>query len=162
MSHLIIVMGVSGTGKSTIGRMLADELQLPFYDADDFHPEANVLKMKKGNPLTDSDRMPWLQLLAEKLEEWSASGAILACSSLKATYREMLSKKGQLNLQWVHLHGAMTVIRERLQARQDHFMPDSLLQSQFDALELPKEAITIDIRNKPEVMVQEIVENLPL
>ncbi len=160
MPQLIIIMGVSGTGKSTIGRLLSKSLQLPFHDADDFHPEANVRKMREGNPLNDLDRAPWLQLLSDKLQEWSETGAILACSALKATYREILGKNGQLPLRWIHLIGSIDIIRARMQARKDHFMPDTLLQSQFDALEVPDEAIAIDIGEKPEILVEEILKQL--
>lgn len=160
MSQLIIIMGVSGTGKSTIGKLLSDRLNLDFHDADDFHPEANIKKMQQGTALNDQDREPWLQLLSDKLEEWSSSGAILACSALKAAYRKILSKDGQLPLTWVHLSGSIAVIRKRMKARENHFMPDSLLQSQFDALETPTTAITIDISKTPEAMVEEVLQHL--
>ena len=160
MSRLIIIMGVSGTGKSTIGQLLSEKLNIPFYDADDFHPEDNVQKMSEGKPLNDLDREPWLQVLSDKLQEWSASGAILACSALKETYRQTLSKKGQLPLVWIHLSGTMAVIRERMMARKNHFMPDSLLQSQFDTLEKPTDSITIDISDTPELMVAKVLEQL--
>lgn len=160
MSQLIIIMGVSGTGKSTIGRLLSDKLNLEFYDADDFHPKANVMKMQQGNALNDQDREPWLQLLSDKLEEWSGSGAILACSALKEAYRKALSKDDQLPLTWVHLSGSIAVIRQRMKVRKNHFMPDSLLQSQFDTLETPTTAITVDISKTPEALVQEILHHL--
>lgn len=158
MSQLIVIMGVSGTGKSTIGKLLSEKLSLAFYDADDFHPNANVRKMQEGTPLNDEDREPWLQLLSDKLEEWSATGAILACSALKKSYRKTLSKGKQLPIHWVHLEGTMELIRARMQARKNHFMPDSLLQSQFDTLETPANAIAVDISKTPETMVQEILE----
>jgi len=160
MAHLIIIMGVSGTGKSTIGEMLSEKLQLPYHDADNFHPEANVQKMRQGIPLQDQDREPWLHLLSDKLEEWSTTGAILACSALKEKYRLTLSKSNQLPINWVHLAGSFDIIRQRMLARSDHFMPDSLLQSQFDALETPDYAIRIDITDKPDVIVEQIMTNL--
>lgn len=160
MAQLIIVMGVSGTGKSTIGQLLARQLHLDFYDADDFHPEANVEKMQQGIPLNDDDREPWLTLLSNKLRDWEGQGAVLACSALKVRYRNTLSHRGKLPLIWVHLKGSMETIHARMKARADHFMPASLLQSQFDALEAPSDAITIDISDTPEAMVATIRSHL--
>ena len=160
MAHLIIIMGVSGTGKSTIGELLSAKLQVTYYDADDFHPQANKVKMQQGNPLNDQDREPWLQLLSDKLEAWSATGAILACSALKEKYRQTLSKSNQLPIKWVHLAGTFEVIRERMLARKNHFMPDSLLQSQFDTLERPTYAIEVDIEHTPEDIVEEVLGRL--
>lgn len=160
MAQLIIIMGVSGTGKSTIGEILSEKLQVPYYDADDFHPEANVQKMQQGIPLNDQDRAPWLKLLSDKLEAWSATGAILACSALKEQYRQTLSKSNQLPIKWVHLMGSFEVIRERMMARKNHYMPESLLQSQFDALETPTYAIDVNIENTPEEMATEILAKL--
>ena len=160
MPHLIIVMGVSGTGKSTIGHELAKALNISFYDADDFHPASNISKMKEGIPLNDDDRQPWLLLLSEKLYEWTTQGAVLACSALKEAYRETLDQNGALPVKWVHLSGSIALISQRMQSRDDHFMPEALLKSQFDTLETPKEAITIDIGNKPDAIVQEILQKL--
>lgn len=160
MAQLIIIMGVSGTGKSTIGELLSKKLQMPYYDADDFHPAANKQKMKDGTPLNDQDREPWLQLLSNKLEEWTATGAILACSALKETYRQTLSKSNQLPITWVHLAGSFEVIRRRMMARKNHYMPESLLQSQFDTLERPTDAIEVTIENTPEEMAAEIIRKL--
>ncbi|MDW3193975.1 MAG: gluconokinase [Cytophagales bacterium] len=160
MAQLIIIMGVSGTGKSTIGELLSEKLQLPYHDADDFHPEANVQKMQQGNPLNDQDREPWLQLLSDKLEGWSDTGTILACSALKEKYRRTLSKSNQLPIKWVHLVGSFEVIRERMLTRKNHYMPESLLQSQFDALENPTNAIDVNIENTPKEMVAEILAKL--
>lgn len=140
--------------------MLSEKFQLPYYDADDFHPESNVQKMQKGTPLNDQDREPWLELLSNKLQEWSAEGAILACSALKESYRQTLCKQGQLSVHWIHLKGAIEVIRERMHARKNHYMPESLLQSQFDTLEAPNNAIDIDIDNQPEAIIKEILDRL--
>ncbi len=163
MKPLILVMGVSGTGKSTIGKMLAEKIEVPFYDADDFHPKANVVKMQSGKPLNDEDRAPWLSLLANKLEEWQKTeGAVLACSALKEIYRSTLSKEGSLPLQWIFLDGDFETIHRRMKERQGHFMPKELLQSQFDTLETPSNAITINITNSPKEIVEIALDNLKI
>ena len=161
MASLIIVMGVSGTGKSTIGKMLAEQLDLSFYDADDFHPQANIDKMQQGIPLNDEDRKPWLTHLSSQLAAWAPDGAVLACSALKASYRELLSDHGQLPIHWVHLSGSMELISSRMKARANHFMPETLLRSQFEALESPQDAITIDIEPDPEMIISQILRRLP-
>ena len=155
-----IVMGVSGCGKTTIGNLLAREKQIPFFDADDFHPAANIKKMKGGTPLNDDDRLPWLQILSEKIKEWSeANGAVLACSALKKDYRNILqSKTKDVTIIW--LDGSYELIKSRMQDRKGHYMPPGLLKSQFDALEPPNNAIKIDIDKKPETIVSEILEKL--
>ena len=163
MKPLILVMGVSGTGKSTIGKMLSEKLEVPFYDADDFHPKANVDKMQSGQPLNDEDRAPWLSLLANKLEEWQKTeGAVLACSALKESYRSTLSKEGSLPLKWVFLDGDFQTIHRRMNKRQDHFMPKELLQSQFDTLETPSNAIAINITHNPKEIVEIALDNLKI
>ena len=157
ISMVYIVMGVSGCGKTTIGNLLAREKQIPFFDADDFHPPVNIKKMSAGIPLDDSDRLPWLQVLSEKIKEWSeANGAILACSALKKDYRDILqSKTEDVTIIW--LDGSYELIKSRMQDREGHYMPPGLLKSQFDALEPPKNAIRIDIDKKPETIVSEIL-----
>lgn len=137
----IIIMGVSGTGKSTIGSALASQLGIPFYDADDFHPLANVAKMSSGQPLTDEDRMPWLQILAKQLREWPS--AVLACSSLKESYRQVLNAGN--NLQWVFLQGSRDTILQRMNARSDHFMKPAMLDSQLSTLEEPAYGLRVSI-----------------
>lgn len=160
ISMVYIVMGVSGCGKTTIGNLLAREKQIPFFDADDFHPAANIKKMKGGTPLNDDDRLPWLQILSEKIKEWSeANGAVLACSALKKDYRNILqSKTKDVTIIW--LDGSYELIKSRMQDRKGHYMPPGLLKSQFDALEPPNNAIKIDIDKKPETIVSEILEKL--
>ncbi|NND63544.1 MAG: gluconokinase [Flavobacteriaceae bacterium] len=151
---MIVIMGVSGCGKTTVGKLLADELQIPFYDADDFHPQSNIEKMKNGVPLDDSDRLPWLQMLSTEMNRWEQDGgAILACSALKESYRKLLSSQTSVN--WVYLHGSFDTILDRMKTRQ-HFMKPEMLQSQFDTLEVPSYALELDITKNPEELVAEI------
>jgi len=142
-------MGVAGSGKSTIGRALADELGAEFLEGDKFHPAANVAKMSRGEPLTDDDRWPWLDRLAAELARARGEGrsAVLASSALKRAYRDRL-RQGAPDLRLVYLKGDKTVIGERLRARKNHFMPPGLLDSQFAALEEPgldEAPIVIDV-----------------
>jgi carbohydrate kinase (thermoresistant glucokinase family) len=153
-----IVMGVSGSGKTTVGKLLAKKLDLPFYDADDFHPKQNVQKMEAGEPLTDQDREPWLNHLSEMITRWNSnSGAVLACSALKESYRLTL-KAGDNNVQFVFLDGDIDLIRKRMKSRKGHYMPSSLLESQFEALEMPSNAIRVSIDQPPANIVKEILE----
>lgn len=157
---VLILMGVSGCGKTLTGQMLSNELNLPFYDADDFHPKKNVEKMKSGQPLTDEDRRPWLETLAEKIKDWEKEGgAILACSALKESYRNILSSTTE-TVQFVYLKGSQSLIARRLTNRFGHFMPESLLDSQFNALEEPDDAITVSIENSPGLIVRDILKKL--
>lgn len=153
---VIIVMGVSGSGKTHIGEMLAEERQVPFYDADHFHTQNNVDKMEKGIPLTDADRLPWLTILANQIREWNQEGgAVLACSALKEAYRERLSQDYTADVQFVYLKGSEELILSRMHARQ-HFFPPHLLDSQFADLEEPERAVTVNIKQTPEEIVEEI------
>lgn len=160
MARVIILMGVSGCGKTTIGKKLATQLQVPFFDGDDFHPETNIAKMEQQIPLNDKDRNPWLNILAENLNNWgNTSGAVLACSALKETYRQLLT--AQKNpIDWIYLSGCYQTIKERLEQRKKHFMKVSLLQSQFDILEVPSYGIHINISENPDHIVSEIIEKL--
>ncbi len=156
---VIVVMGVSGSGKSTVGQLLAETLQLPFFDADDFHPEANTIKMAQGIPLNDQDRLPWLENLNHHIKSWDVQeGAVLACSALKQSYRDILERS--VSIYWVYLEGSFTLIKERLDQRHNHFMSSQLLQSQFDALEAPKKAFKISIEESPEQVVKKIIKDL--
>jgi gluconokinase len=150
---IVIVMGVSGCGKSTIGEPLAARLGVPFLDADEFHPPANVAKMAAGSPLTDADRQPWLELLNEKLR--ALPDAVLACSALKKSYRQTLSN-GIADCRFAYLRGSIELIQSRLADRKHRYMPASLLESQFATLEPPQEAIEVDIRHSVEDCVAEI------
>jgi len=147
---MAIVMGVCGCGKTTVGRALARELGCEFLDADDFHPEANVAKMARGVALTDDDRWPWLDAIVAAMRERAArgSGAVIACSALKQAYRDRLRRGGSADdeVRIVYLKGDAATIAPRLASRSDHFMPASLLESQFAALEEPRDAIAVDIR----------------
>jgi gluconokinase len=154
---IVIVMGVSGCGKSTIGQLLADRLGYPFVDADELHPPGNVAKMAAGTPLTDADRRPWLELLNKKLR--GHENAVLACSALKESYRQILSQ-GLAECRFVHLRGSMELIRARMEKRQHRFMPASLLESQFATLEPPSGALAVDIAQPPAQCVEEIAAAL--
>ena len=158
---IIIVFGVSGSGKTTIGKLLAEQLRLPFYDADDFHPEANVKKMSDGFPLDDVDRAPWLLALAKYIAEWSqGKGAVLACSALKESYRTLLSSQYRKDIIWVYLSGSKAVIKKRMETRADHFMPSKLLDSQFEALEVPTYGIHVDISKDKTTIVETVLSKL--
>jgi gluconokinase len=158
---IIILMGVSGCGKTTIGKQLALEKGMPFFDADDFHPKENIEKMKNNISLTDEDRFPWLHVLAEKIRVWEQSGgAILACSALKKSYRKILSK--HVHVVWIFLSGSFELISNRLENRSNHYMKTSLLQSQFDTLEIPSDAIQINIDNTIENMINLINSKLAI
>ncbi len=141
---VIYVMGVSGSGKTTVGQALSQAIGIPFLDGDDFHPPANIAKMQAGSPLTDDDRQGWLYAIhaaASSYLKAPKSGVIIACSALKATYRDILQSGIETHTKWVFLEGSFSLIQERLAARKAHFMPPQLLQSQFDILEIPANAI---------------------
>ncbi|MDX1415616.1 MAG: gluconokinase [Candidatus Promineifilaceae bacterium] len=147
MSQVYVIMGVSGSGKTTVGELLATELECPFYDADDFHPPENIVKMAGGIPLNDNDRAPWLARLAEVIQGHLDRGdsAVLACSALKKRYREQLRVSDQV--EFIFLDGDFDLIWQRMSARKDHYMKADMLRSQFAALEPPDEdeALTIPI-----------------
>ncbi|MFC4721156.1 gluconokinase [Geojedonia litorea] len=157
---MIIVMGVSGCGKTTIGEQLAKALNLPFYDADDFHPQANIDKMKQNIALTDVDRHPWLLTLANHIADWDTrGGAVLSCSALKESYRTVLASTSK-SVTWVYLKGSFELIKSRIEERTGHYMASHLLQSQFDALEEPNYGYHITIDQSPERIIETLVSNL--
>jgi gluconokinase len=161
----IVVMGVSGAGKSTVGRLIAARLDCPFRDADSFHPRANIEKMSRGEPLTDADRWPWLDAIAAWIAEHRAAGTtcVVTCSALKRVYRDIVTDKQRADVRLVYLKGGFDLIAARLAARTDHFMPPALLKSQFDTLEEPRgdeRAITAEIDGTPEEIAEAVVRQL--
>lgn len=161
--RFIIVMGVSGCGKSSVGKALADSLGWDFYDADDFHPPENVAKMADGVPLDDSDRAPWLASLHELISSSLKADqpGVLACSALKESYRQQLLD-GNDGVQIVYLKGSFDLIWSRMKKRTDHYMKPHMLESQFETLEEPSKALTIDISKSVDEIVREVIANLPL
>jgi gluconokinase len=160
---IYIVMGVSGSGKSTIGRLLANHLNCPFYDGDDYHPPENVAKMAAGIPLTDQDRAPWLDCLNSLIRRQAEAGktAVLACSALKKSYRDRL-RQGNVNTQFICLNGSFDLIWQRMKRREDHYMKPDMLQSQFDTLQppAPTEAHIISIDKSVEKIIQDILQKI--
>jgi len=154
-------MGVVGAGKTTVGSLLAEKLGWRFADADDFHPAANIDKIRHGLPLDDSDRAPWLAALRNAILRWNGrrQNAVLACSALKRKYRDELRVDG---VQFVYLNGNYDLIEQRLRTRRGHFASDTILKSQFADLEKPDDAITVEIDKTPEAIVSEIIEKLKL
>lgn len=147
---VIILMGVSGSGKTTVGNLLSNRIGIPFFDGDDFHPVSNIEKMKNGFPLNDDDRGPWLVKLAAKIAEWrNDTGAILACSALKESYRKLLVGNNLSKIYFFHLVGKIELISERLKSRSGHFFDHKMLESQFNILEPPHYALEIDVHLSP-------------
>lgn len=160
MQPVYIVYGVSGSGKTTIGKLLSGKLSIPFFDADDFHPDSNVQKMQSGIPLTDDDRAPWLEHLSSEIEKWSrTNGAVLACSALKESYRQKL-ESAKTEIHWILLEGSFDLIKQRMMDRSDHFMPSDLLKSQFDTLEIPNYGLRVSVADAPEIIIQQIMREL--
>ena len=157
---IVIIMGTTGSGKTTIGTLLAKRLGWEFVDADDFHPPANVEKMKHGIPLTDADREPWLKALHDKIVEWTAEkrNVVLACSALRQSYREEL--RANPDVKFVYLKGSYELFSQRVLARRGHFAKQDLLASQFATLEEPANAITVDATHSPEEIVSEVRRHL--
>ncbi len=156
-------MGPAGSGKTTVGKLLAAQLSWEFADGDDFHPPSNIEKMSRGIPLTDEDRLPWLESIRDAMQKWQAQGknAVIACSALKRSYRELLgigpNAKG---VKLVYLKGAYDLLLERLHSRKGHYMKEQMLTSQLADLEEPTDALNIDIAKSPEQIVSEISKHL--
>jgi gluconokinase len=161
---VVVLMGVSGTGKTTIGKVLAAEPGWAFIEGDDFHPAENVEKMNAGISLNDEDRWPWLQALRKRVDEACErrENVVLACSALKQDYREYLEHNHPRCVHYVYLHGPEPLIRRRLVERKGHFMDPTLLQSQLETLEPPQGAVRVDVTPAPEVIAAEIRRKLGL
>ena len=165
-ARIIIVMGVSSSGKSTVGQSIARRLHVPFLDGDGYHPEANVEKMRAGTPLTDEDRWPWLERLAQALHEAAdrKDAAVGACSSLKRAYRDYLVEKAGEPIRFVYLKGSRDVIGERMARRKHEYMPTSLLDSQFATLEEPdpitENVLVLPVTDSVEKLTMSVVKTL--
>ena len=158
MTYVIILMGVSGCGKTTLGNLLSRKTGLKFIDADFYHSEINKIKMKKGIPLNDSDREPWLKKINAELLRYSKPSLILACSALKEKYRLELVKGLKNKIKWFFLKGDFELINKRLEKRKNHFMSNKLLKSQFEILETPYYGIEIDVSKKKEDVLNDILQ----
>lgn len=160
-TRFILIIGVSGSGKTSVGQALASELGWEFFDADDFHPPENLVKMKSGQPLNDADRAPWLDSLHALISTTTKPGkhGVLACSALKEYYRRQLLQETD-GVRIIYLKGDYSTIWPRMAARHGHFMKPEMLQSQFDTLEEPADALVMDVSLSLEVIVQKVLENL--
>jgi gluconokinase len=159
---VIVLTGVAGAGKTTVGKLLASQLAWPFADGDDYHPPANLEKMQNGIPLTDSDRAPWLEILRSLIANWIAEGksAVLACSALKRVYREHLLVSPEVR--FVYLKGGVALLQARLRERQGHYMTVRMLESQLATLEEPEHGLVVDVSHSPEEIAAEIRSKLAL
>ena len=161
MVTIVIMMGVSGSGKTTIGKRLAERLGWRFFEGDEFHPQVNIAKMANGIPLSDKDRQPWLYALKKLIDQLihKQESAVIACSALKEAYRQTLKHKNK-EVCFVYLKGEYELIEKRLEARSDHYMKAGLLSTQFADLQEPEGVMTVDIRKDPENIVKALEEEL--
>lgn len=157
---VIILIGVAGSGKTTVGKLLAQRLGWNFYDADDFHPKENIQKIKKGIPLTDEDRLPWLESIRQFVDERDEQ-MVFACSALKQSYRDLL-RESRVKIEFIYLKGTKELILKRLEDRKGHFAGADILESQFSDLEEPEHALTEQITKNPETIVSDIIKLLNL
>ncbi len=162
----LVVMGVSGSGKSTVAEMLAQRLNWTFAEADEFHPQANIDKMTAGTPLNDDDRQPWLEAMRDWMGKKASEGVntVVTCSALKKSYRDTL-RQASGTVYFIHLHGSEELLASRMTTRSGHFMPPSLLPSQLETLELlgdDEAGVTLDIANSPDEIVSEVLTKLNL
>jgi gluconokinase len=158
---IVVLMGVSGSGKTTVGKLLAAKLGWPFFEGDDFHPEENVDKLRRGVALSEADRAPWLAALARLIDELEANrqDAVIACSALRETHRERL-RHAHASIRFVYLKGDQKLIQERLKRRKGHYMDPALLADQFATLEEPHDALVVDISAAPAVLADRIAAQL--
>jgi len=160
MPKVIFIMGVSGSGKTHIGEKLAKALKLTYIDADEYHSQRNIEKMSKGIPLTDSDRLPWLNTLNTIVRKHEETGCIMGCSALKQNYRNRLARGLDKKAVWIYLKGNFDLIYQRMKARKNHFMKPEMLRSQLETLEEPVDAIQIDIEEASDLIIQKIKTKL--
>jgi len=165
--HVFVIMGPSGCGKTTIGNKLAEKCSIPFFDADDFHSQRNIEKMSRGEALDDLDRKPWLEALTHLIQEHKNQNEslVLACSALKNSYQSSLSDPAGKNTNFIYLDLGKNELKQRLETRLEqgsHFMPETLLNSQLSALEIPADAVSIPAEQSPEAILDEIIRALPV
>jgi gluconokinase len=161
---VVVLMGVSGSGKSTVGKLFAQKLGWAFVEGDDYHPPSNVEKMREGTPLNDDDRRPWLAAIRGRVDQAVSAGEdiVLACSALKHAYQEYLERYEPARVHYVYLHGPEELIKKRLGARKGHFMNPGLLHSQFETLEPPADAVRVEVSGSPEEVADEVRRKLGL